>query len=220
MIYTVSNHSFEAIRVPSVSFYICLCEGAALSGVNLLGSVFIGKYSFSSESTFSGYNGLGCHSFVSLCDVGRYSTIGSRVSMGAFSHPTDWLSVNEFQYRDTSQIYGEKLTAFKQPDKSYYKKTTIGPDVWICDNVFVKRGVSIGLGAIIGAGSVVTKDVPPYAIFAGNPAALIRFRHAPEVCKKLEQSCWWNLSVPELDSLSLPFDDPNKCANILLNARK
>ena len=74
-----------------------------------------------------------------------------------------------------------------------YKRVKVGNDVWIGTKVIVMGGVTIGDGAVIGAGSIVTKDVPPYAIVAGVPAKIIRYRFSEEIVKELQNIKWWNL---------------------------
>jgi acetyltransferase-like isoleucine patch superfamily enzyme len=73
-----------------------------------------------------------------------------------------------------------------------FDKTIIGNDVWIGINAFIKGGISIGDGAVIGAYSVVTRDVEPYSIVAGNPAKLIRKRFNDSEVEKLLKVKWWN----------------------------
>ena len=81
------------------------------------------------------------------------------------------------------------------------KKRTIGHDVWIGQNTLILPKVkTIGNGAIIGAGSVVTHDVEPYSIVAGNPAKLIKYRFSKEEIEQLEQSEWWKLQPEQLKS--------------------
>ncbi len=70
--------------------------------------------------------------------------------------------------------------------------TIIGNDVWIGTRTMLIGGIHVGDGAIIGAGSIVTKDVPPYAVVAGNPARVIRYRFEEETIRKLEKIKWWN----------------------------
>lgn len=78
---------------------------------------------------------------------------------------------------------------------------TVGNDVWIGTDVLVVCGnkkLKIGNGAVIGAGSVVTKDVPPFAVVAGNPARVIKYRFSREVIQKLEELKWWDWPASEL----------------------
>lgn len=77
----------------------------------------------------------------------------------------------------------------------------IGHDVWIGQNTMVLSGVTIGTGAVIGGSSVVTKNIPPYAIAVGNPARVLKHRFSPELIEKLLQSEWWLLSDHDLRRL-------------------
>lgn len=74
----------------------------------------------------------------------------------------------------------------------------IGHDVWIGAHAHIIKGVKIGNGAIIGTDAVVTKDVPPYAIVAGNPAKIIRYRFSPEIIEQLQQIKWWYWPVEKI----------------------
>ena len=76
--------------------------------------------------------------------------------------------------------------------------------------VYVKAGVTIHNGAVIGTGSVVTHDVPPYEIWAGNPARFIRKRFDDEIIKGLLDSEWWNYSDEDLETFAVDFDNPAK----------
>ena len=71
----------------------------------------------------------------------------------------------------------------------------IGNDVWICAKATILSGVTVGDGAVIAAGAVVTKDVPPYAIVAGVPARVVKFRFPPEVVARLLEIRWWDWSA-------------------------
>ena len=82
--------------------------------------------------------------------------------------------------------------------KYLFPRCTIGSDSWIGDNSVLLSDVEIGIGAVIGAGSVVTKNVEPYAIYAGNPARFIRFRFPEKTCEQLLQTKWWELNIDEL----------------------
>lgn len=172
-----------------------------------------------SNSKIDKYFAIGLYSFMQRCKCSRYVTIGSRVSIGAFSHPTDWLSTLEFQFRDSSKFYGDTLEPIHHKSiKDHVKTTYIGPDVWIGDNVFIRSGVNIGTGAIIGAGAVVVKDVKPFAIQAGNPAKKIKYRFSESVRKKINETEWWNYNIDELNGIS--FDNIEKAIQEINEKKK
>lgn len=84
----------------------------------------------------------------------------------------------------------------------------IGNDVWVCVGATILSGVTIGDGAIVAAGSVVTQDVPPYAIVGGVPARVLRFRYSKEQIKKLLDISWWNWSKQEIaDNIDFLYGD-------------
>jgi acetyltransferase-like isoleucine patch superfamily enzyme len=174
--------------------------GAGESQSKFSDSASIGKFSFVNRCRVGNYFGLGCFSYVADTVIGSYCTFGSRISVGAFSHPTSWLSIHEFQYRDTSKIYGETLCE-RLTDTPSRLTTSVGSDVWIGDNVVVLSGVSVGDGVVIGAGSVVTKDVPDFAIVVGNPARVVRYRFSPEIISKLKALSWWSLPMCRLEGI-------------------
>lgn len=179
--------------------YIHLGRFARVVASDMAGNNSIGDFSCISRSQFGRYSGFNAYSFVSDCVVGRYCTFGSRVSVGAFGHPTDWLAVNEFQYRDTSRMYGETLIGDglnTLVDGS--RPTKIGSDVWIGDNATVSRGVVIGAGSIIGISAVVLKDVEPYSIVVGNPGRVVRKRFADDMIAKLLALKWWDHDMQDL----------------------
>ena len=93
-----------------------------------------------------------------------------------------------------------------------------GNDVWIGRGAFIKNGLTLGDGCGIGARSVVTKDVPPYAIVAGNPAKLIRYRFSEDIIEKLLELKWWELDDDFLRLL--PFEDMQKCISMLEQKRQ
>lgn len=74
----------------------------------------------------------------------------------------------------------------------------------------LKPGITIGNGAVIGMGSVVTKDVPSYAVVAGNPARVIKMRFSPELAEQLERSQWWELEPEALKKYAHLMNDPEK----------
>ena len=182
--------------------HIFMGEQSSITVSDIDGNLNLNPYSHINNIQAGKYFNIGLFAYIANAVVGRYCTFGNRLSIGAFSHPTDWLSIHEFQYRDTTRIYGESLLSDGQNLlKSMDRTTQIGNDVWIADNAVVLRGISIGTGAIVGAASVVTKDVPPYAIVAGNPAKFVRFRFEQEVIERLQKIKWWELPMTELKGI-------------------
>lgn len=126
--------------------------------------------------------------------IGRYCSISWSVSVMAGDHPISFVSSHPFTYRDyfekrIKQDFGNAVPIGDfNPDRGPLK---IGNDVWIGQNVLLRPGLTIGDGAVVAAGSVVVKDVPPYAIVGGNPAKVIKYRFSPEIIEKLIASQWW-----------------------------
>lgn len=145
--------------------------------------------------------------------VGSYCSIADNVSLGTTFHPKSFLSTHPFCYFEPSKLSGNK----KQVYFEYKKPVKVGNDVWIGKSAIVMDGVTIGDGAIVGANAVVTKDVPPYAIVAGVPAKIIKYRFDEETIKDLLEIKWWELD--EKDIANLPFNDINECIRIIKNIR-
>lgn len=90
------------------------------------------------------------------------------------------------------------------------ERINIGNDVWIGTNASILSGVTIGNGVVIGAGSVVTKDVPNYAIVAGSPARIIKYRFSEEIIQLLNEVCWWDLPISVIkENIDLFKTEPN-----------
>ena len=117
--------------------------------------------------------------------LGKYCSVASnlRVFLGG-NHRTDWISTFAFP-----EYYGEGH-APGQPDTK--GDVVVGNDVWIGDSVVIMSGVTIGHGAAIGAYSVVASDIPPYAIAAGNPCRVKKFRFTYGEIKDLIEISWWD----------------------------
>lgn len=139
-------------------------------------------------------------------EIGSFCSIGNNVLIGPGEHALDYLSTSSFFYLDLlGWNYGQR--------EVFLSPCSIGNDVWIASNVFIKAGVKIGDGAVCAAGAVVTKDVPPYAIVGGVPAKVIRYRFDDVVIGKLLKYKWWNLEDCQIKKLD--FHNINKCLNQL-----
>ena len=172
---------------------------SSVTNADVVGHFYLHAHSHINNVRIGDYFNMGLFSYIANAEVGNYCALGNRLSISAFGHPTNWLSTHEFQYRDTTATYGESL--FNNQEnllKDTTRSTKIGHDVWMGDNAVILRGVTIGDGAVVGAASVVTKDVEPYAIVAGNPARLIKFRFNSDVIATLKQIKWWDLPMQAL----------------------
>jgi virginiamycin A acetyltransferase len=120
--------------------------------------------------------------------IGKYCSIASdvRFIMNGGNHPTTWLTTYPFP------IFGNGWEAAMPESWPVKGDTNIGHDVWIGYGAVIMPGVTVGNGAIIATASVVTKDVLPYAIVGGNPAAVLRYRFDPATIERLQKVQWWD----------------------------
>ena len=163
---------------------------------------FEGKNAIGKNSRFSGK--MGKYSYMtSDCDlyatIGRFTSIGSHVQSIMFRHPVTYpfVSTSPMFYSMLNQCGStfateEMFQECVMADEKEHSAVVIGNDCWINSNVTLISGVTIGDGAVVLAGAVVTRDVPPYAIVAGIPAKVIKYRYEKDVCDWLLEKQWWN----------------------------
>ncbi len=153
-------------------------------------------YINSSNVGFGTYTGL--NTVVHFADIGKYCGISWGCSIvGLAWH--DYQNLSSYPKSRWKRIFDVEIGT--ETDKSHIK---LGNDVWMGCNSVVLNGLEIGDGAVIGAGSVVTKDVPPYAVVAGNPAKIIKMRFSDEIIETLLKIKWWDFP-PEVIAEDIQF---------------
>ncbi len=208
-IHFVSNVDFDSIfgkncvlqkhsRVSSSSLgnNILLFQHAKIKNSELSNHVNIYDESVVVNSKIEDYTYLSKNVTINKVNIGKYCSIGQDVLIGLGMHPTNFLSTSPFFY-SASTHHGFKTFSTKQTFEEY-KTTTIGNDVWIGARAIILDGIVIGNGAIVAAGSVVTKNVEPYSIVGGVPAKLIKLRFEKETIEKIQNTAWWNWSETEI----------------------
>ncbi|NVJ69418.1 MAG: CatB-related O-acetyltransferase [Alphaproteobacteria bacterium] len=139
--------------------------------------------------------------------MGRYCSVGHRVEIGMSRHPVGWLTTSAATYEPAK--ISPTLPKANYAFESAPEDTTMGNDVWIGAHALIPGGIKIGTGAIVAAGAVVTKDVPPYAIVGGNPARVIKYRVDEDLIEPLLESKWWDYDIFGASSLGeIKFDHP------------
>ncbi len=154
------------------------------------------------------YSSCNSDTIVARATIGNYSMISHHVTIGPRDHIFTNFSINDSIYSKTKEhLYDVGIW-----DNKYCVK--IGHDVWIGSYSIVLRGVEIGNGAIVAAGSVVTKSVPAYAVVAGNPARIIKYRFNEKQIRKLESLKWFEW---DLDRILQEKDTLEKLVNFKLS---
>ncbi len=172
----------------------------------------IGKYSY----------GPICHDHFLIESIGSFCSFGIGVE-AVRNHEMRFVTTHPMIYAgqmdenmevpfstfDDFAWYFEGVQPHEEVMKS--KRSKIGNDVWLGQNVLITNGADIGNGVIAGAGAVITKAVPDYAVVVGVPAKIIKYRYSPEQIEKLNGIAWWNWTDEEIreryDDFYLPIDE-------------
>lgn len=147
---------------------------------------------------------------IAYASIGKFCSIAAMTRLNPGNHPTWRASQAHFTYRASAYFPGEKDEAdFFQWRRD--QRLTLGHDVWIGHGAVVLAGRTVGTGAVVAAGAVVSKDVPAYAIVAGVPARVVKWRFPPEVAERLQVLGWWDWSHDTLraalpDFRALPIE--------------
>ena len=188
---------------PAVSWF-CLIDHT--SSVSRKAKVYRGTKVYC--SSLGDYSYLGGGSSLVHASVGKFCSIAGDVRIGMGTHTLHNLSTAPIfteKHNGTGSSWTESVV------DNPFRPVVIGNDVWIGERVMVLGGVTVGDGAIIGAGALVTKDVPPFSVVAGVPARVIKDRFTEPLKETLLKTKWWDLSEEELKKcihlFQMPVDD-------------
>lgn len=158
------------------------------------------------DSELGRYSYVNYNSIFNSTKIGRFTSIGPNVICGLGSHPTrNILSTSPAIFK---KGYFSSKTLFDQASI-----VNIGSDTWIGANVVILNNITIGDGAIIGANAVVKTDIPPFSIYAGQPAKKIGQRFDEETVAKLIKDKWWNQPDDTIRKYINAFSEENKRKN-------
>ncbi|NVK46940.1 MAG: chloramphenicol acetyltransferase [Rhodobacteraceae bacterium] len=166
-------------------------EGAEVHNATFGAYCEVGKGARVLNSDFLDY--AYCDQFADIANttVGKFANIAAFTRIGPTDHPYQNASLHHFLYR--SSYYWKDA----EDDPAFFaarsaRRTVIGHDTWIGHGAIIKPEVTIGNGAIVASGAVVTKDVPPYTIVAGVPSQPMRPRYAQGIGARIEALGWWD----------------------------
>lgn len=183
--------------------YVVVDDGSRL-GVNVVLFPWVNVM----DCEIGAYSYIQTHTTCYCADIGPFCSIAPEVFIGLVDHPTRFISSSPVFYDNTQPLphafIGAPLASAHLP------RTVVGADVWIGRRAMLKAGVKIGVGAVVGAGALVTKDVAPYSIVVGAPAKVLRMRFEPSIINGLLRTGWWELSSQALIELTQYFDNPQE----------
>jgi len=163
------------------------------------------------ESAMDDYSYVVNDANVIYTTIGKFCSIAAMTRINPGNHPMQRASQSHFTYRSSAYFDDAR------DDEAFFDwrrahAVTIGHDVWIGHGAIVLAGRRIGTGAVVAGGAVVTRDVPPYTIVAGNPARPIRRRFSEAISERLTALAWWDWEHARLraaldDFRNLPVED-------------
>ncbi|WP_411975618.1 chloramphenicol acetyltransferase [Sulfitobacter faviae] len=156
-----------------------------------------GRYVEIGRATRLAHSEIGDYSYCDRwCDiantqVGKFSNIAASVRIGATDHPMEKASLHHFHYRAGDYFDGA------EDDADWFalrrsRRTVIGHDTWLGHGAQIRPEVTIGNGAVVAGGAIVTRDVAPYMIVAGIPAKPLRRRFPESIAARMEELAWWD----------------------------
>lgn len=168
-------------------------DDTTIERTELEGCNAINRRSYINDSTIGAFTYTGINTTINYSKIGRFCSIGRNVDIGGFNH--DYHKITTMSTERYDQLVGLNIS---KDSGNKIELCSIGNDVWIAAGAQILHSVSIGNGAVIGAGAVVTRNIPPFAIAVGVPARVIGFRCEENLISKLEKISWWNWSIEKL----------------------
>lgn len=174
-----------------------LHEGCEIKNSSFGAYVEIGKGARVLNSEFGDYSYCDRYADIANAEIGKFANIASFVRIGATDHPLDRAACHHFLYR--SADYWEDAA----DDAAFFahrasRTARVGHDTWLGHNAMIKPEVTVGDGAVVAAGAIVTKDVAPYTIVAGTPAKVIKRRQPEAIADRLVSLAWWDWEHAQL----------------------
>ena len=155
------------------------------------------------ESSLGDYSYVVNDSDIIYSTIGKFCSIAAHTRLNPGNHPLDRVMLSHVGYRSSAYGLGPD-----DPDFFEWRRAslvTLGNDVWIGHGAVVLPGVTIGTGAAVGAGTIVTKDMPPFAVVVGNPGRVLRYRFSDAVIADLQRIAWWDWPHQKIGTLMQDF---------------
>ena len=181
------------IRDSILGDHVSVGDQSSVLKTTLGDRIFIQRYNDIIYSNIAKYTCTGRYAVIHCATIGAFCSISWDVSIGGDNHDPHLLSTHPFYYQTLFGMATDPQAQEKELLSDIVNEPcVVGNDVWIAAGVKINRNVKIGNGAIIGANSTVTRDVPPYAVCVGSPARVIRKRFDDGIIEELEKIQWWD----------------------------
>lgn len=170
---------------------------AELKGCRIGRYASVGERTILREVTIGDFSYFERHAEAIYTEIGKFCSIAANTRINALEHPLGRATMHKVSYRPNEYF---RYLGVDQPfrERRRQKQVRIGHDVWIGHGAVILPGIHIGNGAVVGANSVVTRDVPTYAIVVGAPAKTIRSRFSDDVAARLAEMAWWDWPLDKL----------------------
>ena len=199
----------------NLSSSIEIGRDSKVRGAKIAKNVKIGSHCNIQGGGVSSFSYMGDYCELPQVEIGKFCSIAAHVTLAAGNHPMNYLSTSPYTYSAIRNSFTKKqlyTQEFFYTDEDHKYLCKIGNDVWIGTGATLvcgSKALNIGDGAVIAAGSVVTKDVPPYAVVAGCPAKILRYRFSDETISEMEREKWWDKSEDWIRKSVEKFSDPS-----------